>query len=121
MSAFAGVLLDEHIPHALKLAIDRRASGLPVYLIGDGTAPPTGTPDPDLLIWLEVERCILLTANRASMPGHLADHPLQGRHVPGIVRVDENFPIGGVADALIFLWEAAEETDLADRITPAPL
>jgi hypothetical protein len=121
MSAFQGYLLDEHVVHALKRAIAVRAPEVPVYTIGDGVAPPAGTPDPAILVWLELERCVLVTENRASMPVHLAGHLMQGRHVPGIVQLPEIYRIGEMAEILVELWQLAEGVDLADRITHVPL
>jgi hypothetical protein len=121
VSFFGGYLPDEHVAHALQRRLSQIAPALPVYTIGDGFAPPIGTPDPEILVWLEAHRCVLVTANRASMPVHLADHLLQGRHLPGLVQLPDPYSIGAIAENLKLIWEAAEEHDLIDRIAHLPL
>jgi hypothetical protein len=55
--------------------------------MGDGQALRRGTLDPEVLVWCEAHDCVLVTDNRRSMPGHLADHIAVGRHVEGIFQV----------------------------------
>ncbi len=42
-------LLDEHVPLILQALLEQTAPEMCVYAIGDGIAPPKGTPDPDIL------------------------------------------------------------------------
>ena len=121
MSAFVGYLLDEHVEHALPRRLAQIAPDLPVHTIGDGFAPPVGTRDPEILRWLETHRYVLITGNRASMPDHLADHLLQGRHLPGILQLPAMYRIGTLADNLSLIWDAVAEDELTDQITHLPL
>jgi len=61
------------------------APDLHVYTIEDDGAPARSTLDPQN--WIETQGCMLVTNNRASLPGHLNDHLAVGRHVPGIVQL----------------------------------
>lgn len=81
-------LLDEHVPPFIQAQLARMEPNLRMYAINDGNAPVKGTLDPDILIWIETRGCLLVTNNRASMPGHLADHLARGLHIP----VSSNFP-----------------------------
>ena len=83
-------LLDEHVPLVIQAQLERVAPRVSVYAIGDGIAPPKGTPDPDILAWIEVHGCMLITNNRATMTVHLRAHLARGRYVPGIVQL----PVG---------------------------
>ena len=50
-------LLDEH----LSRAIQEQLREMHVRLIGDADVPPLGTPDPDILMWVERNNHILVT------------------------------------------------------------
>ena len=97
-------LLDEHIPRGLIRALRQRDPGLVVWRIGQPGAPALETPDPDLLGWCEQHDFVLVTNNRATMPGHLADHLVSGRHVPGIFIVNLTLSYAAIAEEL---WLAA--------------
>jgi hypothetical protein len=81
-------LLDEHVPPFILAQLARMEPDLRVYVINDGNAPVRGTLDPDILIWIETHGCLLVTNNRASMPGIL---PITWR-VAVISPVSSNFP-----------------------------
>jgi hypothetical protein len=61
-------LLDEHINPAIQRQLHRLAPTLGVLIIGQSDAPPKGTSDPDLLIWLEENNYIMVTENRSTIP-----------------------------------------------------
>lgn len=116
-----GFLLDEHVPLFIQTALERAGTGLRVYAVGDDGAPPKGTPDPDILVWIEAHRCFLVTNNRGTMPVHLAGHLMQGRHVPGIVQLPGEVNVGAVLDDLLLIWGAGLPEEFRDRITYLPL
>jgi len=78
-------LLDEHVNRAVQRQLRRRSVEVVVLAIGDPEAPPAGTSDPDLLVWLERHRALLVTENRSTMTEHLAAHFAAGHHIPGIL------------------------------------
>jgi hypothetical protein len=117
----AGFLLDEHISPILRRALEEAEAAMQVYWIGDGIAPPKGTPDPALLLWIEAQNLLLLTNNRASMPVHLAAHLHSGHHVPGIVQLPAEPDLGSVVADLQLIWGAGEPDEFRDRITYLPL
>lgn len=67
-------MLDENLPPRLKTAILRLNPQIDVLRVGEPSAPPTGTLDPEILIYLEASQRLLVTDNRSSMPKHLTDH-----------------------------------------------
>ena len=68
-------LLDENMPHrAIRKLLRRREPEIHVWVIGQPGAPALGSSDLELLVWIEQHDCLLVTRNRASMPGHLRDH-----------------------------------------------
>lgn len=109
-------LLDEHIPTAYRTQLIRLDPELVVKVIGDPNSPSKSTPDPDILIWCEVNNFILVTNNRKSMPGHLVDHLAQNRHVPGILVVDFERGIGPMLELLAVVARASFPGEYRDRI-----
>lgn len=114
-------LLDEHLPKWWPAAILHRRRALTVWRIGDLYAPPFQSPDPFLLEWCEAHHFMLITNNRKSMPGHLAAHVAQGRHVPGILTVALTIPIVRLADDLALIAGAGLPDDYRDQINQLPL
>jgi len=116
-----GFLLDENMPLALRAQLVRRESALRVSVVGQPGAPSKGTPDPDLLVWIEDQDCMLVTRNRASMPRHLRDYLASGRHVPGILILPWMLNLGSVLDDLLLIWGAGLPDEYRDQITYLPL
>ena len=114
-------LLDEHVPLILQALLEQRTPEMHVYAIGDGIAPPKGTPDPDILSWIEAQGCLLITNNRATIPVHLHAHLAQGRHVPGIVHLPRRMNIHAIADDLLLIWGAGLPGEFRDQIVYLPL
>jgi hypothetical protein len=114
-------LLDEHISLNYRTQLVRYKPELRVWAIGDPNAPPKGTLDPEILIWCEENRFILITNNRKSMPVHLADHLAGNRHIPGIFIINEDMSMGQILEELIVIAEAAFEEEYQDRISFMPL
>ena len=67
-------LLDEHVNRAIQRQLRRLDPRINVLAINDSDAPPAGTSDPDILLWIEKSGYILVTENRSTIPGHLSDH-----------------------------------------------
>ena len=114
-------LFDEHMPLAYRTQLLSRAPSLTVWKIGMPGVPPSGTLDPEILLWCEANDFILVTNNRRSMPVHLADHLAAGRHIPGILTVDITRDMAGNLDDLLLVALAALPGEYKDRIVYLPL
>ncbi|NJN65364.1 MAG: DUF5615 family PIN-like protein [Chloroflexaceae bacterium] len=114
-------LLDEHIPPVYRTQLLRTEPGLTVWTIGSPGAPPLGTPDPEILEWCEVHGFVLVTNNRKSMPNHLADHLVRGRHVPGILVIDLDIGIGAMIAELALIAGASSEDEYQDMMVYLPI
>ena len=101
-------LMDENVDIAYASQMRRQRPDLVIRAIGEPGIPPKQTPDPDILIWCEEHEFILVTNNRKSMPGHLADHIAEGRHIPGIFILDPNCRIGQNINELILIADSYE-------------
>ena len=74
-------LLDENLTPQLGAALLRLDPSIDVLRVGDDNVLPLGSLDPDVLVYLEKSQRLLVTNNRVSMPDHLRQHWLLGRHI----------------------------------------
>jgi Domain of unknown function (DUF5615) len=115
------LLLDENVTPSLRTQILGRDASICVWIVGDPDAPSKGTLDPEILIWCEERKFILVTNNRRSMPGHLLDHLTLGRHIPGILILSDRISFGETVEELILIAEGSFEEEYRDRIQFLPL
>ncbi len=113
-------LLDEDLPLWWPKAISAMVDGLKIWRVGHLGAPPLQSPDPVLLDWCETHGFYLITNNRSSMPGHLADHVAQGRHVPGIFLANPGRPVVELANELELIAFASFPNEFQDLIRNLP-
>jgi hypothetical protein len=114
-------LLDEHLPKWWAKTIAQLQPGLTVWRVGAPGAPPLQSPDPLLLDWCAKNDFILVTNNRSTMPGHLADQLAAGRHIPGIFQLDLSLTIHEVANELAVIAGAGFESEYQDQIRYLPI
>lgn len=116
-----GFLLDENLPVWWPAAILARQPRLRLWVVGDGIAPAKQTLDPDILAWCDANDAYLLTNNRSTMPGHLADHVAAGGHVPGVFLVQPQLPVDVLALSLAYVAGASLTDEHRDQIAFLPL
>ncbi|CAN2048071.1 DUF5615 domain-containing protein [Candidatus Magnetomoraceae bacterium gMMP-1] len=114
-------LIDENITPALANQLRRYQPDLKVATIGDGLAPPKGTLDPDVLLWLEQYDYSLVTRNRKSMPKHLQDHLASGHHILGIFTLRPKARLSEILEDLLLIWELTAIDEYQDQIVHIPL
>ncbi len=115
------VLLDEHLPKAVAATLRRLCPAVEAQHVADWQSGRwLSEEDPVLLEGLWQQRCVLVSYDRATLPGHLAERIADGKQHAGVVFVDpERFPphrIGEMARALAKLFDAfPKEDDWFDR------
>lgn len=114
-------LIDENTTPAIADQLRRRQPALEARHIGEETAPPNGTLDPDILLWIEAHDFTLVTCNRKSMPDHLARHLSAGHHIPGILTLRPKASLGEIVEDLLLIWQVADTDEYQDRIIHIPL
>ncbi len=114
-------LIDENVDPIYTNQLRRLNSDLLVIAVGDLTAPPRGTLDPEILIWCEDNGYILVTNNRKSMPVHLVDHIALGHHIQGIFILNSKSSIGENIEQLLLIAEGSLANEYQDRIEFLPL
>ncbi len=63
----------------------------------------------------------MVTNNRKSMLPHLENHLAQGRHIPGIIVMNDKMGIGETIEELLLIWGASDEKEYRDRISYLPV
>ncbi|ELR96498.1 DUF5615 family PIN-like protein [Gloeocapsa sp. PCC 73106] len=114
-------LFDENVDPEYVRQLRRRNPEILVRVVGEPATPLRGTLDPEILNWCEVTGFVLVTNNRRSMPVHLADHLVMGRHIPGILILNPSLSMGETLEELIVVAEASFENEYQDRIEYLPL
>jgi hypothetical protein len=93
---------------------------LDVIRVGDLPDLPLGSNDWDILLWCEREDRILVTFDKATMAGHLAQHLQAGHHCPGIFMLRRGSGLSRVVDHLVLVSSASEPWEWKDRIEFIP-
>ena len=114
-------LLDEHVAHAIRDQLLRLDPDIDILVVGQPSAPPYGTPDPELLVWLEKTGYVLVTNNRRTMPDHIRAHYAAGHRLPGLFLLKRQARIGQVIEQIYLLWAASEAEEYMDRVLYLPM
>lgn len=115
-------LMDENVNPIYKEQLLKNFPELTVWAIGDAGTPPQGTLDPEILIWCEDHRFILVTNNRTSMPVHLNDYLMEKeRFLPGIFILNPKMSVGETIEELAIIALVAEEGEYKNCISYLPL
>lgn len=88
--------------------------------VGQATAPPTGTSDPDLISFCILESRVLVSVDRRTLPGQLAQRQQAGDHVPGIILFHGAVSAGEIAELLATVSWAGDPAEFANQITWLP-
>jgi len=114
-------LLDEHVNKAIQRKIRRMFLEIDVLAIGDTDAPPKGTSDPDILVWIEENGYILVSENRRTIPIHIAEHFALGRHFPGVFWIRPGSTVNAVVEELYLIWSASDAEEYRNNTLFIPL
>lgn len=114
-------LLDENLSPDFVAAIQQRDPTIDIKWVRGPETPPEGTLDPEVLLFCEAEQRALITNNRASMPGHEAEHFAAGHHHYGILQLHVGHSFGEYVDAILLFDGASETEEWIDRTEWIPL
>ena len=113
-------LLDEHISPAIQLGLKQRLPQVDVLCVGDPGAPPLGTPDPDILHFLQATQRALVTMNRRSMWQHVVEQWQIGGHLWGVFWVPRDIGYGALIRQLLLIWDTSEAEEWLDQLRDLP-
>ena len=113
------VLIDQDFDHDILRGIVRR-----IPLLDFATAFELGlskTPDPELLRQASIQKRILLTHDRKTMPRHVADLINAGEKIFGVFIVPRRMPIGQAIDELEIMILCSKPSEWENLIKQLPL
>jgi hypothetical protein len=117
-------ILDENLRGLLWRAIqlhNRRVGHfLDVVRVGDPPDLPLGSDDPAILLWAEREDRILLSLDRNTMPGLLAQHLQAGHHSPEVFLVDVSAGVPAIVGFLVLADQAGRPDEFLDQVWYIP-
>jgi hypothetical protein len=113
-------LFDECTANALVEGLQRREPAIDAIRVGQLSAPPRGTKDPELLMAAQALGRTLVSNDRSSMPDHLVAHFAGGHHTWGVVLMKEGYPVGRYIDELLTIWTAMTAEELQDSVMYIP-
>lgn len=113
-------LFDENVARRIQSAIRRRAPSTECYRVGRRGAPGTGCPDPDLLLWCEAEKALLVTFDKTTLPGHVARHHEAGHRSWGVFVVRRRSSQRLLLDDLLTVAGASSAEDWMDAFEYVP-
>jgi hypothetical protein len=117
-------LFDEHLRGPIWRAVQRHnASGklpLDVIRVGDNAAIPLGVLDADLLTWAAANECILVSADRSTLPAHLELHLKAGNRSPGVFLIRPGTRVSELISFLELAAHVSESEEWAERIAYVP-
>jgi hypothetical protein len=93
---------------------------LEVVRVGDSPDLPLGAVDSDILLWSEGEDRILVTFDKTTLAGHLANHLQAGHHSPGIFMLRRGSRLSQVVAHLALAAHASDAWEWKDRIEFIP-
>lgn len=108
-------LVDESVPEQLVDALIQREPAIEVSNIGREWTLSKGTQDPEVLLFAEKEKLVLITLDKKSMARHVDNHLSAGHHTWGIFNLRKGFAILRYVEDLIFIWSASEAKEWCDR------
>jgi hypothetical protein len=114
-------LIDESLRLSLVAALRRAEPAMDVWRVGQAGMPAFGTSDPALLAFCALEKRLLVSLDRASMPDHVADYVAAGGSTAGVLLVTRRCSFRQLLDDLVLVWSATEAEEWRDTIQYLPL
>ena len=114
-------LVDECVPTSLARGLRRRRADVSVVEVGQPGAPGKGAPDAEILEYCQQEGRLLITADRATMPGCFRRHLEQGGVSWGVFLIGPDASLGRILDELVLVFEATEAEEWRDQLYYLPL
>lgn len=112
------VATDENFDRRILDGLKARLPDLDVVRVQD--TEMYQSPDPELLAWLADEGRILLTHDIKTMPRYVYDRVRAGLHVPGVIEVHQDTPVGIALDNLEVMLGAGTPEDFENQVKYIP-
>lgn len=113
------LLADENFNSDIVRGLLLRMSNLDIVRVQD--VGLTGADDPTVLLWAAENNRILLTHDRATMPGFAYDRVADGEPMSGLFIFNDQFPVGQAIEEICLLATLTEQEEWKGRVVYLPL
>lgn len=113
------LLADENFNRDIGRGLLLRQPGLEIVRVQEMGLD--GIVDPNILAWAAENDRIVLTHDRATMPGYAYRRVAAGEKMPGVFVIDDRFPVGRAIEEVLFLVQCTSAADWADLVVYLPL
>jgi hypothetical protein len=110
----------KRVRHACRRYVTPAGLPLDVTRVGEPSDLPSGTRDPQLLLWAEVHGRILVSRDKSTMPGHLANHLAAGHHSPGVFILRPRITLHEVLEYLALVADDNNPVSWRDQVFYIP-
>ena len=115
-------LFDEHMTLSLAGAVHSLESSVVIHAVGQPSAPPKRTPDPDILEYAQLAGAIVVTLDKSTMIKFAVDRIVARSPMAGLLVIpsDQSSRME-VAEDLHLIWSITQPAEWHDRIEYLPL
>jgi len=114
-------LVDESVRLSVVAAMHRIEPAIDVHRVGQPAMPAFSCADSDLLLFCETSQRMLVSLDKASMPGEIAKHHAKSRHTWGVLFVTRRCSFRQLLDDLLLIWTTSEAEEWRDAIHYLPI
>jgi len=114
-------LIDESLPLALVAGLRRREPAIDVWRVGQQGMPAFGADDADILVFCEKAQRMLVSLDRATLPGHAGEHVDAGHHTNGVLLVTRRCTLRMMLEDLLLVWSTTDADEWLDVVAYLPL
>ncbi len=114
-------LIDEDLRLSVIAALHRLEPAMDVHRIGQPGMPAFASSDSDLLTFCETSQRMLVSRDRATMPGEIAKHHAAGRRTWGLLLVTRRCSFRQLLDDMVLIWSASEAEEWQDAVHYLPI
>lgn len=96
-----------------------RQPDLDIVRVQDAALQEAG--DPTVLAWAAANHRVLLTHDRKTMPDFAYQRVAEGKHMPGLVVVNNRLPLGRAIDEILLLVQCTLEVEWEGSVFRLPM
>ncbi len=104
---------DNDLKLGIVKAVRRREPA--IQFVSAQEAKLNGVGDPEILERAASEGLVLVSHDRHTMLDHFRAHLVAGRLTPGLLIVSQGFPVGVVAESIVYVWPIATPLELRNQ------
>ncbi|MEX2141120.1 MAG: DUF5615 family PIN-like protein [Pirellulales bacterium] len=114
------LLLDECVPFALSQGLRRQCPNRDILQVGEPDAPTKGTLDPDLLLFCEAQKRMLVSGDRSTLHEHINLHRAAGNNSYGVALISRGYTFARIVEDLVLILECSSADEWVNDLVYLP-